>query len=423
MLSRLFPNPSFHGWRVLGAAVVFAALSGPGQSYLLSLYIDHLVADLQLSRLDVSAVYGAATIAAALALPWVGARADRMTSAAYARAVLALLALAMVGLSLSRALWAVALSFFALRLLGQGAISLGIVTTVVRWFRRYRGRAFAITSVGYSLGEATLPSAVVAAVAAFGWRGSLWALAAAYLLLFAPLVGAVMRERDPEREPRDGAPDPEASELSRALQAEASWDPRDALRSPVFWTLLACSCVSPFLLTGMLFHLPAILRSVGWEAAAAPRAFAAYALAGMVCTYLAGFWLERVHSKIGLASGLFALGLGAAAVFLPLGPALGPSALGAALGGSAGIANAANGVLWPAYFGVRSLGALRGVVNLARNGCTAAAPPLAAWLAGPEESFGAFAALCVGLAFSFALVALLAPRQAEPRPRPVPAAR
>lgn len=420
MLSRLFPNPAYYGWRVLGAAVLLAALSGPGQSYLLSLYIDHLVQDLSLSRLDVSTVYGAATILAALALPWVGGWVDRLSSAAFAKRVVALLALALIGLSQSYALWAVALSFFALRLLGQGAISLGIVTTVVRWFLRYRGRAFAITSVGYSLGEAIFPTVVVTLVAGLGWRGSLLAIAGAYLLVFTPILSRVLRERDPDAEAIDGGAAPD-SNRAKELYTDVSWEPRDALRSPVFWTLLACSCVSPFLLTGMLFHLPAILRSVGWEAAAAPRAFAAYAVAGMVFTYLMGLVLERIHSKIGLALGLLALALGAGALFLPVGPAAGPWLLGAALGGSAGVANAANGVLWPAYFGVRSLGALRGVTNAARNGCTAAAPPLAAWLAGEGESFRGFSLLCVGLALFFALVALAVPRTATPRAEPLPA--
>lgn len=412
MFARLFPNPSFYGWRVLGAGLLLAALSGPGQSYLLSLYIDHLVEDLALSRLQISSVYGGATILAALTLPWVGGLADRFSSRAFAGGVLVLLGLSVAGLAASQALWMLALAFFALRLLGQGAISLGIVTTVVRWFLRYRGRAIAITSAGYALGEAVFPSAVVGLMARVGWRGSLATIAILYLLLFAPLLARAMRERDEAREPLDGGASA-AVDRSTSLYTSVDWEPREALRSPVFWILLACSCVSPFLLTGMIFHLPAIFRSVGWEGSAAPRAFAAYAMAGLVLTYLTGLLMERIHSKVGLGMGLVALGLGSLVLFLPLGSAAGPWAFGAALGGSAGIAHGANGVLWPAYFGVRSLGALKGVVNAARNGCTAAAPPLAAWLAGAEESFSAFALLCIALALFFASLSALVPRRAR----------
>lgn len=413
MFSRLFPNPSFYGWRVLGAGLLLAALSGPGQSYLLSLYIDHLVEDLALSRLDISSVYGGATILAAMSLPWVGTLADRLSSRAFAGGVLLLLGLAVAGLASSQALWALALSFFALRLLGQGAISLGIVTTVVRWFLRYRGRAIALTSAGYALGEAIYPSVVVGLIAWSGWRGSLLTIAALYLFLFAPLLAGVMRERDEVSEPLDGSDASPELDITPNLYTKIDWDPREALRSPVFWVLLACSCVSPFLLTGMIFHLPAIFRSSGWEGGAAPQAFAAYAVAGLILTYLTGLLMERVHSKIGLGIGLVALGFGSLTLFLPLGPVAGPWVFGAALGGSAGIAHGANGVLWPAYFGVRSLGALKGVVNAARNGCTAVAPPLAAWLAGAEESFANFALLCVGLALAFALLSLAVPRQAS----------
>lgn len=414
MLSRLIPNPSFYGWRVLLAGLVLAALSGPGQSYLLSLYIDDLTESLSLTRLDISALYGAATILAALILPWIGALADRWSSRVFAGTVLALLGLAVLSLSMAKGLWTVAFAFFALRLLGQGAISLGIVTTVVRWFLRYRGRAFAVVSAGYATGEAIFPSVAVVLIAALGWRGSLVTLAVLYVFLFAPLLAWSMRERDPETEPLDGTTEA-PSERVAGLYTDVSWEPKEALRTPVFWTLLICSCISPFLLTGLIFHMPAIFRSAGWDVAVAPRAFAAYAVAGMASTYLMGLLLERVHSRIGLTVSLLALAIGVATLFFPFGATNGPWLFGAALGGSAGVSHAANGVIWPAYFGVESLGALRGVVNAARNGCTAVAPPLAAWLAGPSESFGSFAMLCVSLAAGFALVSVLVPRRATSR--------
>lgn len=410
MLSRLFPNPSFYGWRVLAAGLALAALSGPGQSYLLSLYIDPLTEALAVSRLDVSSVYGVATILAALTLPWVGTLADRLTSRQFGGVVLALLGVAVFGLSQVRGLWLLGVVFFCLRLLGQGAISLGITTLVVRWFLRYRGRAFALTSVGYAVGEAVFPTVVVALVAWVGWRGSLLTLAGAYVLVLAPLLAWVLRPRDPAVEPLDGADDPGPARSSHLYTTE-DWDPREALRSRTFWVLLLLSSASPFLLTGMIFHLPAIFRSVGWDGAAAPRAFAAYAAGGMACTYLMGLVLERVHSKVGLGMGLGALALGLGTLFLPLGAEAGPWVFGAALGGSAGVAHAANGVLWPAYFGVRSLGALKGIVNAARNGSTALAPPVAAWLAGPEEVFGRFALLCIALSAGFTLISLLVPRR------------
>src|SRR5690606_30183380 len=51
---------------------------------------------------------------------------------------------------------------------------------------------------------------------------------------------------------------------------------------------------------------------------------------------------------------------------------------GALLGASAGVANATNSLVWPEYYGIRALGALKGVVNAVRNGATAAGPVIAA---------------------------------------------
>lgn len=44
-------------------------------------------------------------------------------------------------------------------------------------------------------------------------------------------------------------------------------------------------------------------------------------------------------------------------------------------------------MIWPEYYGVEALGAIKGVVNGVRNGATALGPPLVAWLMGPEEVF------------------------------------
>jgi hypothetical protein len=50
------------------------------------------------------------------------------------------------------------------------------------------------------------------------------------------------------------------------------------------------------------------------------------------------------------------------------------------------VAGATNSLVWPEYFGVQALGALKGVVNGVRNGATAIGPVLVAFLA--TESFG-----------------------------------
>jgi hypothetical protein len=56
------------------------------------------------------------------------------------------------------------------------------------------------------------------------------------------------------------------------------------------------------------------------------------------------------------------------------------------LGTSSAVAGATNSLVWPEYFGINALGALKGVVNGVRNGATAIGPGLVAFLT--TDSFG-----------------------------------
>jgi sugar phosphate permease len=158
---RLLPNPSYYGWAVAGLGLMAAALSSPGQSFAISFYLEPLMTETGMSRLAISSLYSAATLAAALAMPWVGVWADRTTGGRFLGTVLLLMAGAMVLLAGTRTVWMLALAFFALRLLGQGAMGIGTLTMTVRWFDRYRGRAFAIVAVGYAVGEALFPTMIL----------------------------------------------------------------------------------------------------------------------------------------------------------------------------------------------------------------------------------------------------------------------
>jgi predicted MFS family arabinose efflux permease len=124
----VFPNPSYQGWGVVGACLLCAALSAPGQSFALALYMEPIAGELKTSRVDVAAVYAWATLAAAAVLPLAGRVADRSSSRFYLGAVIGLMGLSMLLLSTVSSLSLLAVAFFALRLLGQGAIGLGVLT-------------------------------------------------------------------------------------------------------------------------------------------------------------------------------------------------------------------------------------------------------------------------------------------------------
>lgn len=421
--AKAFPNPRFYGWAIVGLSFLAATLSSPGQSFAISLFIEEIIATLDVSRMAVASLYGAMTLTAALCLPFVGGLADRISGRAYLTINLLLLAMAIAFFGAVQNLVMLALAFFFLRLLGQGAIGLGTLTEIVRWFRRYRGRALAVGGLGYAFGELVFPITIVTLVGLFGWRGALWSFSGVYLVVFVPLFFLLLRERRRD-ESMDGIPGrAKLPERSGALletekrdkqeelgpeeeDGEESFTLKEALRMPLFWGLLVSVAVFPMVVTAVIFHQVALFEDRQWGLEAVPLSFMCFALAGVFTSYAAGILLETRPVRAGLVVGML---LATVALLVAWGGdgSLGTSLIyGTLLGASSGILTSTNALIWPQYFGIEALGAIKGVVNGVRNGATALGPPLVALLLGPEETFGL--ALLV-LAILSLLPALAAP--------------
>ena len=385
--ARLFPNPRFYGWAVVGLCFLAAALSSPGQSFAISLYIEEVIEALDVSRLQVSSIYGAMTLTAALFLPFVGGLADRISGRSFLTLNIALLAVAIAFFGTAQNLVMLAAGFFFLRLLGQGAIGLGTLTETVLWFRRYRGRALAVGGLGYAFGELVFPATILALITVVGWRQSLWIIAAVYLVVFVPVYWLLLRPRRPD-EPLDGDREIDTSDPQRAHDfLDVSFDLKQALKTPVFWGILACVSVLPLVVTALIFHQIALFEAQGWGMERVPLSFVFFALAGVVTTYLTGIILERVPSRFGITAGMLTAVVATVVAGIGGPPLVMSLVYGALLGGASGMLTAANSLVWPDYYGVEALGAIKGVVNGVRNGSTALGPPLVAWLIGPDVDF------------------------------------
>ena len=260
--------------------------------------------------------------------------------------------------------------------------------------------------LGYAFGELVFPKLIFEMSQSWGWRGSLWAIAGAYVLVAAPLYRVALRPRRAE-EAMDGGPTPSAPGGVRVEghQEDPSFDVKAALRTPVFWGLLGCVSVLPLVVTALIFHQLALFDDVGWGQAPVPAAFMSFALSGVFFSYAAGLVLERVPVRLGISVGMM-FAVAAIAVAATSSGAPSVSLLyGALLGGASGVLTSSNALIWPEYYGIEALGAIKGVVNAVRNGSTAVGPPLVAWLIGEAADFepalvvlGTMSALAVVLA-------------------------
>lgn len=360
------------GRRAVAALFLCAALSSPGQTFVLALYLESLIASLDVTRAWLATGYAIATFIAAAALMPFGHLADRLSSRRFLVIVLATIAAGMALLAGATRPWHVLAAFILLRLAGQGAVGVGLLTAVVRHFPDGRGRSLSLANLGYSAGEALFPFLVLALISVSGWRQSLGLLVLAYVGLAIPAVAGWLH-------------DPPGSRLGRApadpasVTAGSTWA---AVRTPVFWIALLAFAVLPVGVTALFFHQVALFRAAGIGETLVPLAFALYAVSHAGGMAVAGRWIDGMSPR--LSATLSTVGMLAAigVLVLPVGPVGTVVGYAVLLGCSSALSSLGGALVWPILFGPTAVGSIRAVSSALRNGATAVGPLLI--VIGPE---------------------------------------
>ncbi len=162
----------FYGWAIVAVGAIVTFCSGPGQSYVFSVFVDPILTDTGVSRTQLSALYAVGTGVSAIMVAVVGRLVDRLG----ARVMLVSIALALGAACFLMASAAGALTlllgFAALRALGQGSLPVTATLLTAQWFVRKRGRAIAIVGLGFAVSNALLPPLARFLIDTLGWRGA-----------------------------------------------------------------------------------------------------------------------------------------------------------------------------------------------------------------------------------------------------------
>ena len=152
--------------------------------------------------------------------------------------------------------WALPFIILALRFTGQGMSMQLSTVAMARWFSSNRGRALAIASVGFAIGQAFLPYAFVTAKASIDWR-ILWVVAAGMALIAAlPVLLLLTKERTPQS----------MVESSSSLgMNQQHWTRKNMIRHPLFWFLLPAILGPAAWGTSMFFHQVHLSEVKGWS--------------------------------------------------------------------------------------------------------------------------------------------------------------
>ena len=116
--------PFYYGWLILIAGMIGTIMSSPGQTYSISIFIEHFIRDLGINRSTVSTLYMLGTLSASFTMPFVGRQIDERGPRVVVGVVTVLFALACVYMSLVQNVVMLGIGFLFIRMLGQGSMTI-----------------------------------------------------------------------------------------------------------------------------------------------------------------------------------------------------------------------------------------------------------------------------------------------------------
>ncbi|MEM7024924.1 MAG: MFS transporter [Pseudomonadota bacterium] len=347
----------FYGWAMLGVAALGLFASGPGQTYIFSVFLSPIGEELGISRTSISSAYALASFVAALGLPYAGRLVDRYGVRPVMLAVAVLLGLTAMAFGSVTGMVTLALGFTALRFFGQGSLMLCSASLVAQWFARRRGFALSLMGLGFSLSVAVHPPLAQWLIDQVGWRDAwLWIGVISFLLL-VPAVFLIENKPESIGLAPDGQP---ANQEQDPLQgAEVGLTIGEAMRTSAFWIIAVSLSAFAMLVTGLFFHQVAIFERAGLSAQEAARIFPISAVTMVIALPMFGWLVDRTPTKPTFAIAMLTV---SAAILAMVG--VRDAATSALYGVVFGIAFAAiqahSTYVWPRYFGRRHLGSILG---------------------------------------------------------------
>ena len=324
-----------------------------GQTYFIGIFGPGVQAEFGLSHTAWGTIYMIGTLASALALPWTGKQIDRLDLRLYTALTGMLLVVACVVMATTVGPIMLVLAIFLLRQSGQGLMSHIALTSMARYFDVGRGRAIAISTLGFSAGEALLPFLAVIAIGLVGWRWTYGGVAIGFALLLIPalmwlLKGHGERHRALMRRLGDAA----------ATKSATSWTRGEVMRDRRFYYLLVGILAPALILTAMFFHHLNVAAAKGWSDAWITGNYIVYALATVITSLASGPLIDRLGAVRLVPFMMAPLTLSMIAIAVVDNPFIvWPYFILA--GVSTGIAHTAISAMWAEVYGVDHLGAIK----------------------------------------------------------------
>ena len=387
-------SPIPYGWVIMIVGAIGMVLTSPGQTYGVSIFLEQIIADLEISRSLVSSLYTIGTITGSLALPTVGRLIDKHGSQCMVVIISVLFAIACAYMSVVRNAAMLAFGFVGIRMLGQGSLSMVSRYVVNQWWVRKRGTVLGLSAIFTSiLGSGMFPRLINWLIPQFGWRFTYVIMGLLVASIMVPLGWLFFRNK-PESYgllPDDGGPLPgltllQPDESKNDKPLEEDWTVSEVVRIPTFWLLLGSTSLVDMLGTGLTFHIVSIFADNGLSADAAANLFLPVAIVSVVMSFASGVLIDIMPAKFLLSLGLIfftAEMILATRITQPEYQTI----FGIVLGLSGGTFNTLRAVIWANYFGRENLGSISGLTTTVGNGASGLGP---LWFGVARDLMGSY---------------------------------
>ena len=349
-------KPLSYGW-------LLTFLSSFGQTYLISLYVVHLVKDFGISEGSFGAIYAGCTVISSVIMLSIGHTVDHISIKKVTFFTVLTLACCCILLGFSYHLGFVFIALVGMRLCGQGMLSHISFTILSKYFDKDRGKAISFSTLGFSIGEAILPLIIVSVISFYDWRV---AMIGSGILLLIYLIRLKFTNLSHFN-----------SQLNRFKPSSKSLykDFIEIVKDKRFLVIMPTSIVISFTVTAVIFYQYVFVEQKEWSATLYAGFFTVYAITRLLFSLFGGVWVDKYTARaifrfylipiiFGLLAFAFINSIIGALIFLVM------------MGVTVGMSGTIKTAVLAEVYGVKKLGTIRSLFTMFMVFSTALGPLL-----------------------------------------------